>query len=221
MLDQTLPEVPGGADDDWNVGVVFLGSNYRGDPLAYENELREMITRLAPRPTLLLTVTEYRPEWSEVNAVVERLADEYDNVTLLDWKTIAEEPGILSGDRLHPTESGREMLAQSVAAVLGPVSAQPGECLGSQFRDDSAVGTDAPAVLGPPSASTDGSTSSGSGSSGGSGSGSSSGSGGTQTTTTTAPPAVTTTTTTAPAVTTTTAATTTTSTTTTTTPTPP
>ncbi len=160
--------------EDWNAAVVFLGSNYRGDALAYEAQLREMLTRLAPRPTLLLTVTEYRPEWSEVNEVVTRVADGDDNVMLLDWKTIAEEPGVLSGDRLHPTEAGRQVLADAVAASLGPASPSVGECLQSVFRDDSGAGSDAPTVLGPPASTSSETTGSGSsGSTGSSGSGSS------------------------------------------------
>jgi hypothetical protein len=195
--------------DDWNAAVVFLGSNYRGDPLAYESELRQIVDRLAPRPVLLFTVTEYRPDWSEVNEVILRIVAENDHVTLLDWTTIAEAPGVLSGDGLHPSESGRQTLADSVAAALGPVSPVPGACLPSVFRDDSAVGDNAPDVLGPPSTSSVGTDSSGTdspgssdGSSGGSTGGSSGGStggstggssgGGGNVTTTTTQPATTT-----------------------------
>ena len=124
---------------------VFLGSNYGGDEVRYEEELRRILDRLAPRPTLLFTVTEYRPDYSEVNDVIRRLGSEYDNVTILDWQAIAETPGVLSSDRLHPTESGREVLAQAVAGALGPVSLGDGACLKSVFRDDSAV-KEAPAV---------------------------------------------------------------------------
>ena len=46
---------------------------------------------------------------------------------------------MLSGDRLHPTDAGRRVLAESVAAALGPVDGI-GECLRSTFRDDSSVG---------------------------------------------------------------------------------
>jgi hypothetical protein len=162
--------------DDWNAAVVFLGSNYRGDPLAYESELRQIVDRLAPRPVLLFTVTEYRPDWSEVNEVILRVVAENDHVTLLDWRTIAEAPGVLSGDGLHPSESGRQTLADSVAAALGPVSPVPGTCLPSVFRDDSAVGDNAPDVLGPPSTSSVGTDTSGTGSTGSSSGGTSGGS---------------------------------------------
>jgi hypothetical protein len=144
LLDDATPE------QDWNAAVVFLGSNYGGDQLRYEAELVRILDRLAPRPTLLLTVTEYRPDYVEVNEVVDRLGAARDNVTVIDWKTISETPGVLSSDRLHPTDAGRRVLAESVAAALGPVDGV-GECLRSTFRDDSSVGGNTTTVLGRPS----------------------------------------------------------------------
>ena len=138
VLDKLLVRNPP-PGDDWNAAVVFLGSNYGGDQAKYEAELRMILDRLAPRPTLLFTVTEYRSDYTEVNDVVRRLGSEYDNVTVIDWQAIAETPGVLSSDRLHPTETGREVLAQAVAGALGPVSIGDGACLKSVFRDDSAV----------------------------------------------------------------------------------
>jgi hypothetical protein len=144
LLDDATPE------EDWNAAVVFLGSNYGSDEVRYEAELVRILDRLAPRPTLLLTVTEYRPDYVEVNEVVNRLGAARDNVTVLDWKTISETPGVLSNDRLHPTDAGRRALAESVAAALGPVDGI-GECLRSTFRDDSSVGGNTTTVLGRPS----------------------------------------------------------------------
>jgi lysophospholipase L1-like esterase len=149
VLDKLLPDDVA-PEDDWDAAVVFLGSNYGNNALRYEAELVRILDRLAPRPTLLLTVTEYRPSYVEVNEVVERLGSERENVTVLDWKTISETPGILSGDRLHPTDTGRRVLAESVAAALGPVDGI-GECLRPSFRDDSAVRGDTSTVLGRPS----------------------------------------------------------------------
>ena len=140
VLDRVLQDDVAPADD-WNAAVVFLGSNYGGDPVKYEQELRKILDRLAPRPTLLLTVSQYRTEWAEANEVIRRLAEEYDNVTLVDWETIAATPGVLSGDRLHPTNEGRVVLAQVIAASLGQVAIGEGECLKSQFTDDSASNT--------------------------------------------------------------------------------
>ena len=159
-------------DDDWGAAVVFLGSNYRGDAFRYEAELIEILDRLAPRPVLLLTVSEYRPNYVEVNVVVNRLGAERDNVTVLDWKTISETPGVLSSDRLHPTDAGRRVLADAVAAALGPFPDGVGDCLRSTFRNDSRINGNSNTVLGRPSSSSS-SSSSGSSSSGSSGSSSS------------------------------------------------
>ena len=156
-------------EDDWDAAVVFLGSNYRGDAFAYEAELIEILDRLEPRPVLLLTVTEYRPNYVEVNVVIDRLGADRDHVTVLDWKTISETPGVLSSDRLHPTDAGRRVLADAVAAALGPVPDAVGDCLRSTFRNDSAVDSgNSSTVLGRSSSR---SSSSSSGSSGSSSSG--------------------------------------------------
>ena len=164
VLDRLLPDDPAdddpttddpaASDDDWDAAVVFLGSNYGSDPVKYEAELVRILDRLAPRPTLLLTVTEYRPNYVEVNEVVNRLGAERDNVTVLVGKSISETPGVLSSDRLHPTDAGRRALAESVAVALGPFAGGVGECLRSTFRDDSRVGGNTTTVLGRPSTGT-------------------------------------------------------------------
>jgi hypothetical protein len=149
VLDKALPEDVD-PEDDWDAAVIFLGSNYGGDAQKYEAELVRILDRLEPRPVVLLTVTEYRPNYVEVNEVITRLGAERDNITVLDWAAISESPGVLSSDRLHPTDTGRRVLAESVGAALGPVEGE-GECLRSTFRDDSSVGGDTRVVLGRPS----------------------------------------------------------------------
>ncbi len=47
---------------DWDVAAVFLGTNYGGDIEVYTRELDQILERLAPRPTLLYTVTEFQAE---------------------------------------------------------------------------------------------------------------------------------------------------------------
>lgn len=170
-------EVEGSENDqDWDAAVVFLGSNYRGDPVAYEEDLREILDRLAPRPTLLFTVTEYRSSWAEVNEVVAKLGAEYDRVTIVDWEEISQTPGVISGDGQHPTDSGRTVLAEAIGVALGPGMLGQGECLRSQFTDDSAVnGSGSGLNTSKSSSSSSGSSSSGSSSGGSSSGGSSSG----------------------------------------------
>jgi uncharacterized membrane protein YgcG len=170
VLDEVLDPSPEPGDDVWDAAVVFLGSNYRGDPVAYEAELNDILFRLAPRPTLLFTVTEFRPDWAEVNDVVMKLGAEYENVTVIDWEEIAQYPGVISSDGLHPTDAGRQVLADTIAVALGPGILGEGECLRSVFRDSSAInggGSSSSSSSRSSSSSSSGSSSSSSGSSSG------------------------------------------------------
>lgn len=174
VLDRRL-DPDGGDDTAWDAAAVFLGSNYRGDQEEYEAELLEILGRLAPRPTLVFTVTVYRSEWAEVNEIVERAAAEFDNVTVLDWRTIAETPGVLSSDGLHPTEAGELVLVEMTAAQLGRAPVGEGECLRSQFTSNAAINGGSSSGSSSSSSSSGGSTA---GSSGGSSSGSTGGTSG-------------------------------------------
>ena len=174
VLDDRLDEAADG--EDWDAAVVHLGSNYRGDQASYAEQLDEILSRLAPRPTLLFTVTEFRPDWAEVNEVVHEAAERYENVTIVDWETISGVPGVLTSDGLHPTPTGVQVLVDSTAAAIGSVPLSEGECLGTSFRDDSGVGAGTTPSPPPRSTSSGGSSSGSSSSSSG---GSSGGSGGT------------------------------------------
>ena len=166
VLDKVLDPVVG-TPDDWDAAVVHLGSNYGRDQQRFEDELRIILYRLAPRPTLLYTVTEYRPAWAEVNETIRKLAGEFPNVDVVDWEQTARYPGVLSGDGLHPTNTGREALVDLTASALGPAALGAGECLKSQFTDDSAVGRGSNTPASKPS----GGSSNGGSSSGGSNNG--------------------------------------------------
>ena len=170
VLEDRLPDDDNDGED-FDAAIVHLGTNYDLDQENYVEQLNEILFRLAPRPTLLMTVTEYRPQWVEVNQSINDLARLYDNVTVVDWEKIARNPGVLSRDGLHPGPQGEDVLVELLAVALGEVGADEGECLRSTFTDDSAVGRGS----GPRSGgSSSGGSSSGS-SSGGSSSGSSSG----------------------------------------------
>ena len=171
--------VPAG-DDDWDAAAVFLGSNYNGDQENYDSQMREILDRLAPRPTLLYTVTEYRSNYVEVNDVIDDLVSDYPNVTLIDWAEAAETPGVLRSDGLHPNDAGEQVLVDLTAAALGDAPEGEADCIRSRFRDDSAIkdGSGSPNTNGSGGSSSSGS-SSGGGSSSSSSGGSSSSSGGT------------------------------------------
>ena len=125
--------------NDWDAAALFLGSNYDGDQENYDTKMRMTLDRLAPRPTLLFTVTEYRTNYSDVTAVINGLVADYPNVTLIDWATAARTPGVLRPDGLHPNDAGEFVLVNLIAAALGEAPTGEADCIRSQFRDDSAI----------------------------------------------------------------------------------
>jgi hypothetical protein len=155
--------------DDWDAAAVFLGSNYGGEQDDFDAKMREILDRLAPRPTLLYTVTEYRTNYTEVSEVIDGLVADYSNVILIDWAEAASTAGVLRSDGLHPNDEGEQVLVDLTAAALGNAPAGEADCISSSFRDDSAIDA------GNGSPNTGGSTTSGGGSSSTSSGGSSSG----------------------------------------------
>ncbi len=123
----------------WDATVVFLGSNYGGDQGEYAQGLSAMVDRVSPMPVVLVTVSEFEANRREVNDVIRLVAAGHDNVVVLDWAvTTATTTGLLGADHLHLAPLGRAALAENVAAAFGPAPTQPGECLTTAFRDDSA-----------------------------------------------------------------------------------
>lgn len=126
-------------DAGWDAGLVFLGTNYGNDANQYLKFLNRIVTAFGDVPVVLVTVGEHRAEMRDVNRVIEDLTDVYDNLSIVDWRTItAETPSLLNVDGIHPTTKGREVLAGAVAFHLGTAPTGPGKCLDSVFADDSA-----------------------------------------------------------------------------------
>jgi hypothetical protein len=125
--------------EGWDAAVVFLGTNYGGNAETYEADLTAIVTSLAPRPTLLLTATLFRPTMQQVNEVIRVVASKNSNVTVLDWGTASMQPGLLNKDQVHPTDAGRQVLVASIASSLGNAPTTPGACMPSKYTDDSLV----------------------------------------------------------------------------------
>ena len=122
----------------WDVGVVLLGNNYRGDQAEYRDKLEKIVQRLSPRPVVLLTVSEFTASRQQVNEVIFEMADKYPNVLIVDWAaTTAADTALTGGDGLHLTDTGRAALALQVALALGQSQSTDGKCLTTNFRDDS------------------------------------------------------------------------------------
>lgn len=127
-------------EEGWDTAVVFLGTNFDGNIVRYEEKLREMFDVLSQNPFVVLTTAEFRPKQLEVNEVIKRLAEEYGNVTVLDWAAVASNNGLIGRDGVHLTADGRSVLATAVARSLEfSRDRTNGQCLKPVFRDDSKV----------------------------------------------------------------------------------
>lgn len=135
VLNRRLPPSDGA---DWDAAVIFFGSNFRGDYLNFEDQMRELIDRLAPRPVLVLTVSEFTETRTVVNDIIRSIADGDPNVYLLDWADMTDaEPRLVGGDGIHLTGAGRTRIVAEVALVLGEAPGRlEGECLPTTFTDD-------------------------------------------------------------------------------------
>jgi hypothetical protein len=125
--------------EGWDAAVVFLGTNFGGSASLYEKDLTAIVESLAPRPTLLLTASLFRPTMQQVNQVIRIVASKNPNVSVLDWSTTSVQTGVLNRDKIHPTDAGRQVLVSSIASALGDAPTGPGACLPSKFTDDSLV----------------------------------------------------------------------------------
>lgn len=125
--------------EGWNAAVVFLGTNYGGSATNYSRDLTAIVDALAPRPTLLLTASLFKPVMQDVNTVIRTVASKYPNVAVLDWGTASAQPGLMNRDNVHPNDTGRQVLVGSIAAALGNAPVGTGGCLPSKYTDDSLV----------------------------------------------------------------------------------
>lgn len=125
-------------DAGWDTALVFLGTNFDGNIDAYERDMRRIFDLLTPRPFVVVTTPLFRSSQSDVNNVIHLLADEYEDVTVLEWAEVAKNPGVLSKDHIHLSSNGRAVFAAAVARAFGFAPPATGTCLPSVFQNDSA-----------------------------------------------------------------------------------
>jgi len=106
---------------DFDVAVVMLGNNYRGDYDDFTTRYDALLERLAPRPTVVVTLTETVADHSRINAWLRWRSYFRPNVVVVDWAEVtASDPDrLLAGDGLHLTDAGRDRLALLTVAALG------------------------------------------------------------------------------------------------------
>jgi hypothetical protein len=125
----------------WDAAVIMLGNNYDGDAPAFAADLEEVLDELAPRPVVLLSVTEFEDDRAEVNYVLREQAALRPNVRVVEWseRTADDDGELLAGDGLHLTDAGRREIVLMTSRALGraPVGSS-GTCLPTRYTDDSA-----------------------------------------------------------------------------------
>ncbi|WP_420451622.1 GDSL-type esterase/lipase family protein [Ilumatobacter sp.] len=112
------------ADPAERLWVVALGTNDIGnstevdDIVAVVDEVLEPIPDDAPL-IWIDTWIAHRAEGSELmNAAIERALDERGNATVGRWSELATDPGVLSGDGVHPSDRGSIEFATLVAETV-------------------------------------------------------------------------------------------------------
>lgn len=128
--------------EGWDAAVVFLGTNYGGIIDSYTRDLTAIVESLAPRPTLLLTPTEFKTSMKQVTEAIRVIAAKNAHVSVLDWGTASLQPGVLNKDKVHPSVAGRKILVASIAAAIGSPPTGTGACLASKYTNDTLVDDD-------------------------------------------------------------------------------
>lgn len=97
--------------------VIHFGTN----GFLAENHLRQILDQLSGTKKVVL-INVYAPrKWEfDNNAMLASLASQYKNVSLLDWKAIADaNPEFLGNDQIHPNHSGVKALVFQIKKLTG------------------------------------------------------------------------------------------------------
>ena len=137
-------------DAGWDAAVILLGNNYNSNQADFQGKLSRMVERLAPSPVALLTTMPFRGVQTEVNQAIRTVAAFNKNATIVDWGSVSGDD-LTGHDRLHLTDSGRQVLADTLALSVGIAPfGSVGKCLDTKYRDDSAGSPTGPAGNIPP-----------------------------------------------------------------------
>jgi hypothetical protein len=114
--------------DIGQVVVVQVGNNYGGDQAAFGEHLRGLLAALdGVDEVVLLTVQEFRPDRTEVNAEIRAVAAaDPERVTLLDWNAAAQaDPTATARDGLLLSPAGARLMAELIGGLVGPAPVTP------------------------------------------------------------------------------------------------
>jgi len=123
----------------WDVVFIYLGSNFDGDEAKLRKNFDKMFDITRGVETVVFTTGEFRDAQKRVNKIIKASAAEHDHVHVLDWARIAMSKGVTIKDKIHLSDTGRAVLAQTVARALDYAPYREASCLDPRFRDDSGI----------------------------------------------------------------------------------
>lgn len=102
---------------DWDVVIVMLGHNDGGSPTAFQPAARRILDQLRDVPRVSwLSIHEVRDYYPGVNDYIEGLTEEYPNLHVADWNSVAAaNPDGIAGDGLHLGPKGATLMAALAA----------------------------------------------------------------------------------------------------------
>jgi len=133
-------------DAIWDVVVIYLGTNYDGNERNLRSQLDQMFELTRGVETIVLTTGEFRAAQKTVNTAIKEVASGFDHVHVLDWASVMKLRGVTGKDKIHLSDTGRNVLAQTIARALDYAPFREPACLDPRFRDDSAINQDSVVV---------------------------------------------------------------------------
>jgi lysophospholipase L1-like esterase len=108
------------ATQEPDLWVVALGTNdiAKYDAEGYADQIRTLLADVPDDAPLVWVDTWHRDELDatiEYNAVLREVLDDRDDTVVVDWFSHGDDPGVITGDGVHPTPNGSERFALVVA----------------------------------------------------------------------------------------------------------
>jgi hypothetical protein len=133
-------------DAIWDVVVIYLGTNYEGNERNLRSQLDQMFEITRGVETIVLTTGVFRDSQKTVNTAIKEVASGFDHVHVLDWASVMKLRGVTGKDKIHLSDTGRGVLAQTIARALDYAPFREPACLDPRFRNDSAINQDSVVV---------------------------------------------------------------------------
>jgi hypothetical protein len=123
----------------WDVVIIYLGTNFDGNEASLRKQFDKMFDITRGVETVVLTTGEFRTAQKTVNKIIKASAAENDHVHVLDWSSVMKLKGVTGPDKIHLSETGRTILAQTIARALDYAPYREASCLDPRFRDDTGI----------------------------------------------------------------------------------